>query len=94
MAGVSGSFLRDDEPATVGRPIIGGGDFSRGDTGHLGVSLANSDTTEGFCGTGARSTGCELEGGGNDGVVAEESCCRGVVDGLGRLVLDLEGLGS
>lgn len=73
--------------------MLGGGDFNRGDTGHRGESLDNSDATETFCGTGVRSTGSEFDGGGNEGVVAEESCCRGV-EGAGTVVLDLDGLGS
>lgn len=94
MTGASCSFLRNDEPTSAGRPMLGGGDFNLGDTGHRGVSFDNSDATETFCGTGARSTGSEVDGGGSEGVVAEESCCRGVVEGVGMLDLILDGLGS
>ncbi len=61
--------------------------------GHRGESLDNSDGAGAFCGTGVRNIGSEFEGGGSEGVVAEE-ICRGVVDGVGMLDLDLEGLGS
>ncbi len=71
----------------------GGGDFSRGDTGHRGASLDVSDVMDSFCGTGAEIAGSE-RGGGNVGVVAEESCCRGVAEGLGMLDRFFDGLRS
>lgn len=70
--------------------------MSRGDTGHRGVSLDDSDVNEGFCGTGARRMRSEADGGGSVGVVADDNCCRAVADcvEVGRLDLDLDGLGS
>lgn len=79
---------------TAGLFRYGGGDFSRGDTGHRGDSLEVSDMIDGFCGTGADSTGSERVGGCSAGVVAEERCCRGVGDGVGMLDLILDGLKS
>jgi hypothetical protein len=88
-----GSFSRT--PGTAGLLRAGGGDLSRGDTGHLGLSLDVSEMTEGFCGTGARMVDSDREGGGSDGVVAVEIWCRGVVaEGVGILDLDLVGLRS
>lgn len=59
MTGGSGSFLRANE-AAVGLPKVGGGDFNRGEMGHLGVSrdvswmADDNDDSDDFCGTGAR----------------------------------------
>lgn len=67
MTGGSGSFLRAKE-AAVGLPKVGGGDFKRGEMGHLGVSrdvswvaddgdgAGDGNNNDDFCGTGARRT--------------------------------------
>lgn len=91
--GGSLSFLRD-VGGTAGLFRYGGGDFSRGDTGHRGDSLEVSDMIDGFCGAGVDGAGSGREGGCSAGVVAEESCCRGVGDGVGMLDLILDGLES
>lgn len=71
MIGCSESILRADE-AAVGLPKLGGGDFSRGEMGHRGVSLDVSWATEDFCGTGARGLDSVSEGGGRLGITVEE----------------------
>lgn len=48
---------------------------------------------DGFCGTGLDNAGSD-RGGGSVGVVEEESCCRGVGEGVGMPDLVLDGLGS
>lgn len=76
IKGGSRSLLPDDS-GIAGLFRAGGGDFSRGDTGHLGVSLDLSAATEGFCGCGARCPGSFPDGGGKVGVLVADICCRG-----------------
>ncbi|KAI0473289.1 hypothetical protein GGR56DRAFT_654053 [Xylariaceae sp. FL0804] len=93
MTGGSCSCWRVEGPGVV-RARLGGGDFSRGDMGHRGASLDVSEATRGFCGTGDRSTGPELDGVGSTGVAAGEFCCREEREGVERLSLRRGGLGS
>lgn len=64
---------------------MGGGDLSRGGTGHRGASFEDSVMKEDFCGMGARTMVSGVEGGGSVGVVAAVNCCLAVADCVGVL---------